>query len=129
MPHGKSRGALATANGQVTQAVFILPTCCGSSSRTSSRNTLRQSSSRAKKLSSRDLQRLQANRQQMPDDLASQMPYIKRLCEVYNVPMISVRDSKPMMSLARWHRRQPTRAYSQSSFPTTRTCASWCAIL
>src|ERR1700674_181636 len=31
-----------------------------------------------------------ANRQQMPDDLASQMPYIKRLCEAYNVPMISV---------------------------------------
>src|SRR5258707_2216193 len=26
----------------------------------------------------------------MPDDLASQMPYIKRLCEAYNVPMISV---------------------------------------
>src|SRR5258706_9580580 len=31
-----------------------------------------------------------ANRQQMPDDLASQMPYIKRLCEAYNVPMLSV---------------------------------------
>jgi len=26
----------------------------------------------------------------MPDDLASQLPYIKRLCEAYNVPMISV---------------------------------------
>src|SRR3989440_508599 len=31
-----------------------------------------------------------ANREQMPDDLASQMPYIKRLCEAYNVPMISL---------------------------------------
>src|SRR5437588_12901484 len=26
----------------------------------------------------------------MPDDLASQMPYIKRLCEAYNIPTISV---------------------------------------
>src|SRR5438552_8829855 len=26
----------------------------------------------------------------MPDDLASQLPYIKRLCEAYNVPMVSV---------------------------------------
>src|SRR5438046_4491543 len=31
-----------------------------------------------------------ANREQMPDDLASQLPYIKRLCEAYNVPIISV---------------------------------------
>jgi len=31
-----------------------------------------------------------ANRQEMPDDLASQLPYIERLCEAYNVPMISV---------------------------------------
>jgi DNA polymerase-1 len=31
-----------------------------------------------------------ANRQQMPDDLASQLPYIKRLCEAYNIPMITV---------------------------------------
>src|SRR5437667_8097036 len=26
----------------------------------------------------------------MPDDLTSQLPYMKRLCEAYNVPMISV---------------------------------------
>src|SRR5437764_4885863 len=26
----------------------------------------------------------------MPDDLASQMPYINRLCEAYNIPMITV---------------------------------------
>ena len=31
-----------------------------------------------------------ANRLEMPDDLASQLPYIMRLCEAYNVPMISV---------------------------------------
>ena len=31
-----------------------------------------------------------ANREQMPDDLASQLPYIKRLCEAYNVPIITV---------------------------------------
>src|SRR5207237_3702483 len=31
-----------------------------------------------------------ATREQMPDDLASQLPFIKRLCEAYNIPMISV---------------------------------------
>ena len=31
-----------------------------------------------------------ANRLQMPDDLASQMPYIFRLCEVLNIPVINV---------------------------------------
>ena len=31
-----------------------------------------------------------ATRTEMPDELASQMPYIKRLCEAYSVPMISV---------------------------------------
>ncbi|HEX5702432.1 MAG TPA: DNA polymerase I [Pyrinomonadaceae bacterium] len=31
-----------------------------------------------------------ATRTEMPDDLASQLPYIRRLCEAYNVPMISL---------------------------------------
>ena len=31
-----------------------------------------------------------ATRTEMPDELASQLPYIKRLCEAYNVPMISL---------------------------------------
>ena len=31
-----------------------------------------------------------ATRTEMPDELASQLPYIRRLCEAYNVPMISV---------------------------------------
>src|ERR1044072_6992238 len=31
-----------------------------------------------------------ANREQMPEDLAAQMPYIRRLCEAYNIPIISM---------------------------------------
>jgi DNA polymerase-1 len=31
-----------------------------------------------------------ANRLAMPEDLSSQMPYIMRLCEAYNIPMINV---------------------------------------
>src|SRR6185436_18528153 len=31
-----------------------------------------------------------ANRLAMPEDLASQMPYIMRLCEAYNIPMLNV---------------------------------------
>ena len=31
-----------------------------------------------------------ANRLAMPEDLASQMPYIMRLCEAYNIPILNV---------------------------------------
>ena len=31
-----------------------------------------------------------ATRTEMPDDLASQLPYTRRLCEAYNVPMLSL---------------------------------------
>ncbi len=30
-----------------------------------------------------------ANRLEMPDDLASQLPYIFRLCEAFNIPVIN----------------------------------------
>ncbi|HEX7530271.1 MAG TPA: hypothetical protein VF333_03950, partial [Pyrinomonadaceae bacterium] len=82
---------LANSKGQVTQAVFIFT------------NMLRKLiqdeqpkyiaaifESGEKTFRHETFSEYKANRQQMPDDLASQLPYIKRLCEAYNVPQISV---------------------------------------
>jgi len=90
-PMANRAAPLATANGQVTQAVYIFT------------NMLRKLiqdeqpkyiaavfESGEKTFRHETFSDYKANRQQMPDDLASQMPYIKRLCEAYNVPMISV---------------------------------------
>ncbi|HEX7531590.1 MAG TPA: DNA polymerase I [Pyrinomonadaceae bacterium] len=82
---------LANSTGQVTQAVFIFT------------NMLRKLiadeqpkyiaaifESGEKTFRHETFSEYKANRQQMPDDLASQLPYIRRLCEAYNVPLISV---------------------------------------
>jgi len=82
---------LANSKGQVTQAVFIFT------------NMLRKLiqdeqpkyiaaifESKEKTFRHEAFSDYKANRQQMPDDLSSQMPYIQRLCEAYNVPMISL---------------------------------------
>ncbi len=66
-----------------------------------------------------------ANRLAMPDDLASQMPYIFRLCE-------ALQHSGDQLSRLRSrrrdrHARQTSRRKEDcrpSSFPTTKTCAS-----
>src|SRR6266849_6584929 len=90
-PMANRAAPLATANGQVTQAVFIFT------------NMLRKLiqdeqpkyiaavfESGEKTFRHETFTDYKANRQEMPDDLASQLPYIKRLCEAYTVPMISV---------------------------------------
>jgi len=90
-PMANRASPLANANGQVTQAVFIFT------------NMLRKLisdeqpkyiaavfESGEKTFRHETFSDYKANRQQMPDDLASQLPYIKRLCEAFNVPQISV---------------------------------------
>ena len=90
-PMANRAAPLQTSKGQVTQAIFIFT------------NMLRKLlsdekpkyiaaifESKEKTFRHEAFTEYKANRQQMPDDLASQMPYIKRLCEAYNVPTISV---------------------------------------
>src|SRR5713226_5920509 len=90
-PMANRAAPLQTSKGQVTQAVFIFT------------NMLRKllSDEKPKYITAvfesgektfrhETFSDYKANRQQMPDDLASQLPYIKRLCEAYNVPMVSV---------------------------------------
>jgi len=90
-PLANRAAPLANSKGQVTQAVFIFT------------NMLRKLiqdeqpkyiaaifESKEKTFRHETFTDYKANRQEMPDDLASQLPYIERLCEAYNVPMISV---------------------------------------
>ena len=90
-PLANRAAPLMTTKGQVTQAVYIFT------------NMLRKLiqdekpkyiaaifESKEKTFRHESFAAYKANREQMPDDLASQLPYIRRLCEAYNIPMISV---------------------------------------
>ncbi len=81
---------LATAGGQVTQAVYIFT------------NMLRKLlldekphyiaaifESKEKTFRHESFADYKANRLAMPEDLASQLPYIIRLCEAFNIPVIN----------------------------------------
>src|SRR5258708_38403662 len=90
-PMANRAAPLATSKGQVTQAIFIFTNML--------RKLLQDEQpkyiaalfeSREKTFRHETFTDYKANRLEMPDDLASQLPYIKRLCEPYNVPMISV---------------------------------------
>jgi DNA polymerase-1 len=90
-PLANRAAPLANSKGQVTQAVYIFTNML--------RKLLQDEQpkyiaaifeSKEKTFRHETFTDYKANRQEMPDDLASQLPYIKRLCEAYNVPMISV---------------------------------------
>src|SRR2546421_2394465 len=89
-PMANRTAPLATSKGQVTQAVFIFT------------NMLRKLlleekpdyiaaifESGEKTFRHETFADYKANRLQMPDDLASQLPYIIRLCEAFNIPVIN----------------------------------------
>src|SRR5918992_511152 len=90
-PLANRAAPLANSKGQVTQAVYIFT------------NMLRKLiqdekpkyiaavfESKEKTFRHETFAEYKATRTEMPDELASQLPYIKRLCEAYNVPMISL---------------------------------------
>src|SRR6266576_1824003 len=88
-PMANRTAPLANSKGQVTQAVFIFT------------NMLRKLlldekpayiaaifESGEKTFRHETFAAYKANRLQMPEDLASQLPYIIRLCEAFNIPVI-----------------------------------------
>jgi DNA polymerase-1 len=90
-PMANRAAPLMTSKGQVTNAVFIFT------------NMLRKLiqdekpkyiaaifESKEKTFRHEAFADYKATRLEMPDELASQLPYIRRLCEAYNVPMISL---------------------------------------
>src|SRR2546427_171935 len=89
-PLANRAAPLMTTRGQVTQAVYIFTNML--------RKLLQDEQptyiaaifeSKEKTFRHESFSAYKANREQMPDDLASQLPFIKRLCEAYNIPMIS----------------------------------------
>jgi DNA polymerase-1 len=89
-PLANRAAPLANSHGQVTQAVFIFT------------NMLRKLlldekpdyiaaifESGEKTFRHETFADYKANRLQMPEDLASQLPYIIRLCEAFNIPVIN----------------------------------------
>src|SRR5437763_5560347 len=90
-PLANRAAPLMNSKGQVTQAVYIFTNML--------RKLLQDEQpkyiaaifeSKEKTFRHESFSDYKANREQMPDDLASQLPYIKRLCEAYTIPMISV---------------------------------------
>lgn len=90
-PLANRAAPLMNSKGQVTQAVYIFTNML--------RKLLQDEQpkyiaavfeSKEKTFRHEAFAEYKATREQMPDDLASQMPYIKRLCEAYSIPMITV---------------------------------------
>src|SRR6185503_8258801 len=82
---------LATSQGQVTQAVYIFTNMLLKLLREETPEYIAAVfESREKTFRHEMFPDYKANRLAMPDDLASQMPYIFRLCDVLNIPVINV---------------------------------------
>lgn len=90
-PMGMRQEPLRNSKGQVTQAVFVFTNMLRKLLKDenpdyvvavfdSSTPTFRHDNFAAYK----------ANRADMPDDLKAQMPYIKRVCEAFNIPMLKL---------------------------------------
>src|SRR5713101_3561687 len=89
-PLANRAAPLASSKGQVTQAIFIFTNML--------RKLLQDEKpqyiaaifeSGEKTFRHETFADYKANRLQMPDDLASQLPYIIRLCEAFNIPVIN----------------------------------------
>src|SRR5919204_3331416 len=82
---------LATSQGQVTQAIYIFTNMLIKLLREEKPDYIAAVfESKEKTFRHETFADYKANREEMPEDLASQLPYIKRLCEAYNIPMITV---------------------------------------
>src|SRR6185295_14898380 len=81
---------LATAQGQVTQAVYIFTNMLIKLLREEKPDYIAAIfESKEKTFRHETFADYKKNREQMPTDLSSQMPYIFRLCEAFNIPVIN----------------------------------------
>ncbi|MGH9969814.1 MAG: DNA polymerase I [Pyrinomonadaceae bacterium] len=89
-PLANRAAPLATSKGQVTQAVFIFTNMLRKLLQDENPNYIAAIfESREKTFRHETFADYKANRLAMPDDLASQLPYIIRLCEAFNIPVIN----------------------------------------
>jgi len=81
---------LATSQGQVTQAVYIFTNMLIKLLREEKPDYIAAIfESKEKTFRHETFADYKANREEMPTDLASQLPYIIRLCEAFNIPVIN----------------------------------------
>ncbi len=81
---------LSNSKGQVTQAVFIFTNMLLKLLQDEKPNYIAAIfESKEKTFRHETFAGYKANRLAMPDDLASQLPYIIRLCEAFNIPIIN----------------------------------------
>jgi len=90
-PMANRAAPLATTQGQVTQAVYIFTNMLIKLLREEQPDYIAAIfESRERTFRHETFADYKSNRLAMPDDLASQMPYIMRVCEVFNIPVINV---------------------------------------
>ncbi len=89
-PMANRAAPLANSHGQVTQAVYIFTNMLIKLLREEKPDYIAAIfESREKTFRHETFADYKANRLDMPDDLASQMPYIIRVCEAFNIPIIN----------------------------------------
>ena len=89
-PMANRAAPLANSKGQVTQAVFIFTNMLRKLLQDEKPNYIAAIfESGEKTFRHETFADYKANRLEMPDDLASQLPYIFRLCEALNIPVIN----------------------------------------
>src|SRR6476659_9168654 len=89
-PMANRAAPLATSGGQVTQAVYIFTNMLRKLLQDEKPNYIAAIfESKEKTFRHETFAGYKANRLAMPEDLASQLPYIFRLCEAFNIPVIN----------------------------------------
>ncbi len=90
-PLANRAAPLATSTGQVTQAVYIFTNMLRKLLQDEKPNYIAAIfESKERTFRHETFADYKANRLAMPEDLASQLPYIQRLCEAFNIPVINV---------------------------------------
>jgi DNA polymerase-1 len=116
---------LSTSQGQVTQAIYIFTNMLIKLLREEKPDYIAAIfESGEKTFRHETFADYKANRLDMPDDLASQMPYIIRLCEAFNIPVINSPGYEADDVIGALATQAAQRGCRPSSFRTTKTCAS-----
>src|SRR5437870_429934 len=90
-PMANRAAPLQTSKGQVTQAIYIFTNMLRKLLQDEKPNYIAAVfESKEKTFRHEAFADYKATRLAMPEDLASQLPYIRRLCEAYSIPMITV---------------------------------------
>ena len=91
---------LATSHGQVTQAVYIFTNMLIKLLREEKPDYIAAIfESKEKTFRHETFADYKANREAMPEDLATQLPYIIRLCEAFNIPVINPNKIKYLIPI------------------------------